>query len=1275
MSLKDYWDRSGPEPVWAQPYDELLADALYEWKGSNSSLGIWMNKVLDGTAYSVDTNGTAKIWRAQAEVIIDEVRNGPQAPRLYRGDTQEPVGIRGWSANLATAKRFAKLGGGDVWVLEQGRGLEIERYAPGSGLNHTEQEWIVDVRPGQAQILKPRGVTAGKYYRELDEPDEDDEDGWEAWGSKTSGWTAYPGNETMKLYRGLNFGEDFKTYVLGDGEYDRANQSALLREVFRGRNNSGWHWSTDMDVAYNFALDNDLDGWANSDPGYEKVIWGVVVEAEVPRSSILRHPDDDPDDFYGGDVFEYDHPEREVPLKDGAPFHVTYAAIVARDEDGHHYEYVVDSGLVPHTASALDDAINGLVDTLLAPHPSVPNADGSYGYMGNWEYPDYSDYDWDKRLRGVSKIYRGYGLDLPSDRYDWIFHTYRDEQHKRDVAEWIVNELSTYMWNTGLGAHWTSFRGEAAGFAGMASDKGGLRVILHARTPSTRDIMSADEQDGQGIFHPDDNEQEIPLRKGAPVEITAVEWAPGGPKPMLRSDDGGGWIKHDVSMTKTAGYNDNDLLGIGTEASTTQGLPEIADPPAISLNAPLDVRCTDAVFEAIAGYPPPRMLRDGQSVLQALQDEGYSYSTDGYIPAKTVKGLMQIPGIDQGVYYFFSSGHAMCLVNGVLTDTEGKGPDMRRIIGFYEITPTSDRGLLRGAEASMTKMAGGEFDVKMMPATLSGYKAHIYCEDVDDVEMAWNRIKLEAEIFGWGVKLARKAFFEYTRNTPQFGKGVTIYFPERENAMDDIAYLVRLMQGWPERLQKPIANDEHYVGNGVSWRFEFSPDPGYNIDPSDVMRWYKAASVASKMTPDQRYEVRRYGDSEWVLWDRHDIINNVEGGMLYDIGYLKLGPGNVIQEIHIDGGYRRDGLATFLFNVVQDEVGTLKHSDPIDMTPAGLEWSKSVDRVPVPGEESGSFWNPLMAARSTSALDDRIYRGLSVEIGEEFIDAINAGQVDQYITALVAGLGGDRSQWSMSFGNDSDGLGVHWSRSEQIARSFSDKVGAVHLEFYGWLSVVVEASYTPGDEMDIADVHAYGWNGKDEQEVPLKPGSPVTVHSISYFGPRDLQGFADQFNETGEAHATDRIWRKIPLSTRSTAALDNEARISVAEYTMERLGLAGDTIAVPEGHRDDPAYQAAIEPLRQWVSDLCRKQMRFYASDYVLDTYNGGAQAATDGYNWICVRPITNTMTILHEVAHVLNASSEGEGHDDQFIHTLSELYRKHLGSLAAEQFLKIAIP
>ena len=142
---------------------------------------------------------------------------------------------------------------------------------------------------------------------------------------------------------------------------------------------------------------------------------------------------------------------------------------------------------------------------------------------------------------------------------------------------------------------------------------------------------------------------------------------------------------------------------------------------------------------------------------------------------------------------------------------------------------------------------------------------------------------------------------------------------------------------------------------------------------------------------------------------------------------------------------------------------------------------------------------------------------------------------------------------------------------------------------------------------------------------------------------------------------------------KAAGALSLEAVISVAEETMERAGLAGKTLYIPTGHGDDPEYKAAIAPYKEMVENLVgRKIYAFYASDFHLDEYCGGAQASTDGMNHIVVRPVTTEMTILHEVAHMRLGEREMRGHTPEFVTEVEQLYRDHIGDAAADQFMLI---
>lgn len=136
--------------------------------------------------------------------------------------------------------------------------------------------------------------------------------------------------------------------------------------------------------------------------------------------------------------------------------------------------------------------------------------------------------------------------------------------------------------------------------------------------------------------------------------------------------------------------------------------------------------------------------------------------------------------------------------------------------------------------------------------------------------------------------------------------------------------------------------------------------------------------------------------------------------------------------------------------------------------------------------------------------------------------------------------------------------------------------------------------------------------------------------------------------------------------------LSLEDVISVAEQVMERAGLAGRTIEVPDGRVDDPAYQAAIAPLNEYVRQVTGKPyVRIYYSAYSLAA-SGNPIALTDGMNYIVVRKTTNDMTILHECAHIIRDTSEFGGHDRAFAETARDLYRRYISPAAADKFWTI---
>jgi hypothetical protein len=144
--------------------------------------------------------------------------------------------------------------------------------------------------------------------------------------------------------------------------------------------------------------------------------------------------------------------------------------------------------------------------------------------------------------------------------------------------------------------------------------------------------------------------------------------------------------------------------------------------------------------------------------------------------------------------------------------------------------------------------------------------------------------------------------------------------------------------------------------------------------------------------------------------------------------------------------------------------------------------------------------------------------------------------------------------------------------------------------------------------------------------------------------------------------------------------LSLEDVISVAEHSMHEAGNHGREWHLPTSKEypkrfDNPDYWEAMKPVNQFVHAALRhgghpnpESIRTVNSDYDLDRA-GGAQGLTDGLNSIHVRDHTNDLTLLHEVAHVLNRTHEGEGHDRAFADTARDLYHHFISPKAAEHF------
>lgn len=102
----------------------------------------------------------------------------------------------------------------------------------------------------------------------------------------------------------------------------------------------GPHWSTEPEVAWNFALSRDSDGYASEWDDDEAPRHGTVVHGMVHRRHIIKPGTSEFEGWEGMEgVFGPSGPEREQTVRPGAPVHVE-AMYWGSDDDAAKPEYI-----------------------------------------------------------------------------------------------------------------------------------------------------------------------------------------------------------------------------------------------------------------------------------------------------------------------------------------------------------------------------------------------------------------------------------------------------------------------------------------------------------------------------------------------------------------------------------------------------------------------------------------------------------------------------------------------------------------------------------------------------------------------------------------------------------------------------------------------------------------------------------------------------------------------------------------------------------------------
>jgi len=157
------------------------------------------------------------------------------------------------------------------------------------------------------------------------------------------------------------------------------------------------------------------------------------------------------------------------------------------------------------------------------------------------------------------------------------------------------------------------------------------------------------------------------------------------------------------------------------------------------------------------------------------------------------------------------------------------------------------------------------------------------------------------------------------------------------------------------------------------------------------------------------------------------------------------------------------------------------------------------------------------------------------------------------------------------------------------------------------------------------------------------------------------------------------------LAKTASWGLTLEDYISVAEEAVERTHpIAASRFVLPDKSQfpkayENPDYWAAMQTVQSLVEQILAGAGVSVHSGFKVTgdgwhVTQSGAQGMTDGYNWIDLRSPASLLTILHESAHVINATGEGEGegHDKAFVHTFADLLGRHVAPAAKEQFLTL---
>jgi hypothetical protein len=145
---------------------------------------------------------------------------------------------------------------------------------------------------------------------------------------------------------------------------------------------------------------------------------------------------------------------------------------------------------------------------------------------------------------------------------------------------------------------------------------------------------------------------------------------------------------------------------------------------------------------------------------------------------------------------------------------------------------------------NFAKKMGGWLQITNVKGNMSGWKFHVYADNLDEVAFLYEKLLPIVNKYGAGFKAAGEQMLErLSQNAVQKGKGVTIYLPseviangQQKNFLDEIQSAI---SGYRKTGQ--ISGDRMVTGN-IGYRYELSQpiDPTKGVNSSQYQSLYKA---------------------------------------------------------------------------------------------------------------------------------------------------------------------------------------------------------------------------------------------------------------------------------------------------------------------------------------------------------------------------------------------------------------------------------------------------